>query len=308
LAVARAVNRSWLAFLVRRAMRRIGLSDPVLWTYNPLAHEYLDGFSWKHIIYHCVDELAGAPGMPQAVVEEKERELLARSDLVVTSASTLAEAKRPHSRRVEYLANAADFAHFARAANPATAEPDDLQAIPRPRIGFVGAVSDYKVDLEGLTAVFRNRAEWQLVMIGPVGEGQPTTSVRLLDALPNVHLLGSRSYEMLPAYLKGFDVCLLPNRVNRYTRHMFPLKFFEYLASGKPVVMSPLPALADYRHLAYVASPSDTGGFENAVLRALTEPLDADVRAARVAEASRHDWDQQARRLLELVSDLVVGG
>jgi glycosyltransferase involved in cell wall biosynthesis len=299
----RAANRRWLARLVRRSLRRIGMSEPVLWTYNPLALDYLGGFFWTRVVYHCVDELLGAPGMPQAVVEEKERDLMARGDLVVVTSKTLAEAKGPLARRLEYLPNAADFAHFATAASPETRVPRDLDGIPEPRVGYIGALADYKVDVELLVSVFQQHPDWRLVLIGPVGEGQPSTSVGRLQRMPNVHLLGARRYSDAPSYLKGFGVCLLPNRLNRYTENMFPLKFFEYLATGKPVVMTRLPALEDYWHLVYVAS-SDAAEFGSAIERALAEPPDSAARQARVAEAREHDWEHHAQRLLNLVSNL----
>jgi glycosyltransferase involved in cell wall biosynthesis len=292
--LARVLNRRWLARLVRSCMRRLRMSDAVLWTYNPLALDYLGDLEWNLIGYHCVDELAGAPGMPVRVVQERERHLMARCDVVVTSAATLAEAKRPHARRIEYFPNPADFERFHAASDGSGYTPADLRFIPRPRIGFVGAVSDYKLDLDLLRDVFDRRRDWHLALVGPVGEGQPGTSLAVLRGLPNVHPLGPRPYEEVPDYLRGFDVCLLPNRLNEYTRHMFPLKFFEYLATGKPVAMTRLPALKEFWHLAYVAEPGDGSGMIDAIERALAEPADAEVREARMMEARRHDWNAQA--------------
>jgi glycosyltransferase involved in cell wall biosynthesis len=305
--LARGLNRRWLARLVRERMRALHMSDAVLWTYNPLALDYLGDLRWDLIGYHCVDELAGAPGMSVRVLQEKERELMARCDVVVTSATTLADAKRPHARRLEYFPNPADFERFHAAAAGSGEVPTDLRVIPRPRIGFVGAVSDYKLDLELLRDVFDLRPDWHLALVGPVGEGQPETSLAGLRGLPNVHPLGRRPYKELPDYLRGFDVCLLPNRLNEYTRHMFPLKFFEYLATGKPVAMTRLPALEEFWHLAYVADPGDGSGMVDAIERALAEPRDAEVREARVMEARRHDWNAQASRIIDLLLEVRAG-
>jgi glycosyltransferase involved in cell wall biosynthesis len=266
--------------------------------------EYVGGLHWRRTVYHCVDALAGSPGIPHQVIEDHERELIETADLTVVSSTTLAEAKRPLARRLDYLPNPADFRHFRRANDPDVSVPAELAVVPAPRIGFIGAISDYKIDVDSLCRIFTRHADWQLVMVGPVGEGEPTTTVERLGSLQNVHLLGTRSYDSLPSYLKGFDVCLLPNRLNRYTEHMFPLKFFEYLASGKPVVMSPLPALRDFWPLAYVASPADESAFTRRIDDALAEPSDAPIRDQRIREASKHDWEHQARRLLEFVADL----
>jgi glycosyltransferase involved in cell wall biosynthesis len=142
--------------------------------------------------------------------------------------------------------------------------------------------------------------------VGPIGEGDPGTRVAALQQLPNVHFMGSRSREELPGYLQGFDVCLLPNRLNRYTRHMFPLKFFEYLSAGKPVVMTPLPSLETFRHLAFVAE-ADPDAFSLSIERALAEPRDDPARDRRIDEARQHDWNLQAERLAALTREAIDG-
>ena len=162
--------------------------------------------------------------------------------------------------------------------------------------------------LELLEQVFRARSEWSLVMVGPVGGGDPGTRVDPLQELPNVHFLGVRRREEVPAYLKGFDVCLLPSRLNRYTRHMFPLKFFEYLATGKPVVMTLLPSLEEYRSMAYVAEADDALAFERSIERALEEPAGDPVRRIRIEEARKHDWNSQVDRLTGLVRGVLGAG
>lgn len=305
-AAVRRLNRRLLVSLVRRAMRRIGMSDAVLWTYNPLAVDQLTGMKWRGIVYHCVDELAGAPGIPSALIERSEAALCRAADLVVVSAPGLAGGARSGARRLEYVPNAADFEAFHRATLDEPI-PDDLARIEEPRIGFFGAISEYKLDLELLEAVFRSRPDWQLVLVGPIGEGDPGTRVASLEALPNVHFLGPRASEELPGYLRGFDACLLPNRLNRYTRHMFPLKFFEYLSAGSPVVMTPLPSLEAYGHLAYVAE-GDAGAFVRSLEQALAESPDHPARRLRIDEARRHDWNLQAERLAAMTQQAIGSG
>jgi len=304
-AFVRRVNRRLLASRLRHAIRRIGLIDPVLWTYNPLILDQLDDMKWAGVVYHCVDELAGSPGIPSELIERAEEVLCRVADLVVVSAPGLAAGPRSAARRLEYVPNAADFELFHRAAGGEPV-PADLARIARPRIGFFGAISDYKLDLELLEEVFRTHSEWQLVMVGPIGEGEPGTRVGSLRALPNVHFLGSRERADLPGYLAGFDVCVLPNRINRYTRHMFPLKFFEYLAAGKPVVMTPLPSLEAYRHLA-VITDANPDAFSVSLESAIDEFPEDPVRNERIEEARKHDWILQAERLAAMTRDVIDG-
>src|SRR5690606_8984533 len=202
------------------------------WTCNPMTPRLCPVGRFAAVVYHCVDEIKAQPGMPAAEIEAAEAELLAAADHCFVTAEHLLETRRRLNPRTHYFPNVADFEHFARARDACTRVPDDLAALPQPRIGFGGAISGYKLDLPLVRRVAESYPEWSVVLIGQIGEGDPWTDVRALRGVPNLHLLGPRPYADLPAYLKGFDVAILPSPINAYTRGMFPMKFFEYLAAG----------------------------------------------------------------------------
>merc|ERR1711965_627575 len=133
---------------------------------------------------------------------------------------------------------------------------------------FVGAIDAYKLDLPMLEALVAQHPEWNVVLIGPVGETDPSTDVSGLERFPNVFLLGPKPYEVLPSYLAQADVALLPLQLNEYTRHMYPMKFFEYLAAGRPVVATAIPSLQDQSDVALLCPP-DAVSFEAAIRCAL---------------------------------------
>ena len=165
-----------------------------------------------------------------------------RSDLVLASAEPLAERMRElGARRVAYLPNVADVERFAAATRGA--EPPQLAELPRPRILFAGAVAAKKLDIPLLAELARRRSEWSMVLVGPVGEGDPRSDVEALRRLPNVVLAGQRPFDELPRWLAAADVGLIPYRHNRYTASVFPMKVYEYLAAGLLVVSTRLPAL-----------------------------------------------------------------
>ena len=260
------------------------------------------------LVYDCVDAYAAFPEFRGAEpwIRARERALCAAADLVFCTSAPLHEAKSSLAPgRTHLVPNVGDAAHFEAAMSPATIVPPDLARLPRPIVGFVGAVSDYKLDVGWLAHLARVRPAWSLVLIGPHGVADPSTDLSALRVLPNVHLLGHRPYGTLPAYLKGFDVAVIPYRRNEATRAVFPIKFFELLASGRPVVISELPSLAE--HYAAVRVAADADGFVRACDAALSTD-DAEGRARRLALARANTWDVRVARLWAHVErSLAVG-
>jgi len=252
-ALIRRINAFALPAQVKFAMWRFRFRNAFAWTYNPLVLDLLRNLGFKFIVYHCVDDLAAAPRLPRETIEIEEKRMLHEANVVFVTSEVLRKKAEPHARGLlRYYPNVADYDHFHQARSPQTFIPDDLLTITKPRIGFVGAVSGYKVDFALVSELARLRPNWSLVLIGQVGEGDPHTDVSKLN-LPNIHLLGPRSYADLPGYLKGVDVTILPCVLNEYTRSMFPMKFFEYLAAGKVVIATDLPSLEPHRSIFILA-------------------------------------------------------
>src|SRR5438067_12111455 len=150
---------------------------------------------------------------------------------------------RTLSSHVLYAPNVADTDHFAHALEPGPVD-SALSTLPEPRIVFVGAIAAKKLDLALLAALAGARPEWSFALVGPVGLGDPDTDVSNLAALENVHLLGARPHALLPQVLRGAAIGLIPYRHSRLTESIFPMKVYDYLAAGVPVIASGLPALA----------------------------------------------------------------
>ncbi len=290
------LNQAIVASTVRFAAAWLGFRDPILWTYHPLVVPLLSSAPHSLLVYHCVDRLAAAPHLPAALLERTEPLLLQAADVVfATSRALRAECEAGGGREVHYLPNVADFAHFAAAREPGP-EPPDLRPVPRPRLGFLGAISDYKVDFGLIAEVARRRPDWHWVLIGQVGEGQPGTSIELLRR-PNIHLLGPKSYDVLPDYLRGFDIACIPARTGPYTEAMFPMKFFEYLAAGKPVVAANVPALREFAGACRLVDSVD------AFAVAVAETLEGKVPdpALGLALARHYTWDWRLRKMREIL-------
>ena len=299
---ARAINRRLLRAQARRAARRLGMRRPILWAYVPQAEVLIEALDPELVVYHCVDDVAAVAGVDVASFHATERSFASQADLVLASAPALAARLRRYSANVLDAPNVADTALFARALDMNQSDgPDPLvAALPRPRILFTGAIVSTKLDMPMLLALARARPEWSFALVGPVGPGDPRTDVSALQEMPNIHLLGSRAYEELPDVLRAGDVGLIPYALNAVTESVFPMKVYEYLAAGLPVVATPLPALAE---VAEVATAPDAEGIE----RLLEEAIAADSperRAARSRAAAAHSWDRRLEEIAAAVQKL----
>lgn len=170
-----------------------------------------------------------------------------------------------------------------------------MESLPSPRIVFTGAIVATKLDLRLLVELARLRPSWSFALVGPVGPGDPHTNVSALAAEPNIHLLERRSYEQLPSVLRAADAGLIPYARNELTNSIFPMKVYEYLAAGLPVIATPLPALAN---VAEVQTAQDAEGIVRLLEQALSEDS-PERRAERSRTAAAHSWD---RRLEEIAA------
>ena len=296
-ALVRGLNKLLVRGGVKLWSAALGLKPTLLWTYNPMTVRFVSLASYPHTVYHCVDEIKAQPGMPVQEIERAETELMAEVDLCFVTAEHLLQTRRQQNPNTHYFPNVAEFDHFAAARSDALPVPDDLAALPGPRIGFIGAISGYKVDFALLRRMAEAHPEWSIVLIGKVGEGDPWTDVSSLQDLKNLHFVGPRPYASLPAYLKGFDVAILPSMINEYTRGMFPMKFFEYLAAGRPVVSTRLHALQAYGHVACLAEDHD--GFIAGVEAALRG--DAPALEVRLDAARDQTYERRTARMMALI-------
>jgi UDP-galactopyranose mutase len=223
--------------LLQGFLREQKASRYLLWYYTPMAMAYTTQLTPLAVVYDCMDELSSFLGAP-AAMRAHERALFEAADLVFTGGHSLYEAKRTQHARVHLFPSSVDVSHFAQAREMA-ADPADQRAIPRPRAGFYGVI-DERLDVDLLKAVAEARPEWQIIMLGPIAKIDPAS----LPQAPNIHYLGPKPYDELPAYLSGWDVALMPFARNESTRFISPTKTPEYLAAGKPVVSTAIPDVA----------------------------------------------------------------
>jgi glycosyltransferase involved in cell wall biosynthesis len=294
--IARESNRRLLPALVLRATRRLGLRHPILWAYVPQAEVLIEPLRPSLVVYHCVDDIAAHGRIDTASFRAAERRFASRADVVLASAPALAERLRMVSSNVLYAPNVADTDLFSRALEPGPLDPQ-MAALPPPRVVFTGAIVAAKLDFALLARLAQLRRSWSFALVGPVGPGEPRADVSVLSSEPNIHLLGPRPYAELPTVLRAAGAGLIPYARNPLTESIFPMKVYEYLAAGLPVVATPLPALAG---VADVATAAGAQGFAELLDAALAAD-GPDRRPARSSAAASHSWEQ---RLAEIAAAL----
>ena len=295
----RRLNRWLLRRQVKRAARKLGMKQPILWAYVPQAEDVIGVLDPSLVVYHCVDDVAAQKGVDADSFREAEERFARRADLVLASAPALAERMRTLSDHVLYAPNVADTGTFATALEPGPVDPD-IDALPRPRLVFQGAIVATKLDVQLLAEVAKLRPEWSIVLVGPRGAGDPTGDLSSLDNAPNIHMIGPRPANDLPKVLRGADIGLIPYAINDLTRSVFPMKVYEYLAAGLPVLATPLPALDEVDAIETVSTAED-------LVAAAERELAADspqVRLARSMDAIAHSWETRLEEIELALSDV----
>lgn len=286
---------------LKKALKPFKVENPVLWnSLDPeLADATLGYFNETLSVYQCVDELNGFKNLSRHLLE-LEKEIIARSDILITTSEKLRETKSVYNSHAYTIANAADINLFKQALSPLPV-PADLATIGHPRFCFVGQL-EQRFNYEMVYGAALARPEWNFVLIGPIqpgyGEDPP------LLKLPNVHALGPRPNQVLPQYLREMDVCLIPYKLDRLTEAIYPLKLHEYLAAGKPVLAGPLPSLYQFRDVIELVNTADE--FVAAGERALLTKDDPKRIAAFVATAEKNSWEERItmlNRILEIHLD-----
>lgn len=300
--ISQMADAAFRSFLTTH-WKALGWPEPILWLYTSDGGDLPGSFNERLTVYHCVDDHQALEPYNHyrrvAVYNERKREeYLARAaDMLVVTAPSLLEKWGRLNTHTHLLPNVADTALFQHALDKEPEHPV-LAEIPRPRIGYIGALDSYKVDFALLAEVARLRPDLHIVCVGPVGSGDNTRRASLPQA-PNLHYINSLPQSELPAVLRGCAVCLIPYRLNDYTASVSPLKLYEYLAAGRPVVATPLPALQTERARGLLLAENNPAAFVAQIDHALAMGEEAYQQIS--LGASTHSWEQRADELEALI-------
>jgi glycosyltransferase involved in cell wall biosynthesis len=293
-----AANQAVVGFTVRRWMRGLGFGNPLLWVYTPFSAALVKAIGNKSCVYECVDEFRAAKGFVRsAVIGDMEDELLRRCNVTIVTQEGLLSRRQKICSQTFCIPNGADTELFARIAADRSPIPDIIDSIPRPRLGFVGHIQ-YWVDLKLIGYIARNRPDWSIVMIGPI---HPLAGAGDIKGLPNVHLIGRQPQSQIPRLLKGIDVCLNPYKPDDVAKHASPLKLYEYLAAGKPVVSTDMPEARKFEDRVWIAR--DYPQFLDRCAQAIQNlPEPQSVIESRLSSVADCSWKSRFAQINEVVS------
>jgi UDP-galactopyranose mutase len=286
-------NRQLLKEQIMRTLVTLKWHYPIiLWFYNPQAVSLVGCLGEIGVIYDCVDSFSSF-SWSHPLTGEWEAQLVRHANLVFTSAGKLYQQWQESGKPVYLIPNAADYEHFSKYSNRSQFEPADLKLIKHPRFGFTGALYEW-LDFQLLQWLAIHNPHWNLVLIGPKQHG-----LEVAATCSNIHWLGPREYKILPCYLNALEVMLIPFLRNQITEHANPIKLWEYLAAGKPVVATPLPEVPLINGVTWVSETyQQFNDHCRSALEAVQDPARRHELASRARQvAQNNSWE---RRCLEI--------
>jgi UDP-galactopyranose mutase len=282
---------------LQRTLIHMGSKAPILWlgAPSPLGRYLLQNLNSAFTIYDCMDDF---PAFHKGLrhIEEDEAAIIKTVDVVFTASQALYDrvSSLGGQAKVHLIGNGVDFDFFATCKKPSR-PPEDLPP-HRPLLGYHGTISEW-FDFELVRKMARKRPHWHIALIGPVLKKIPWASVP-----PNVHFLGRKPFDVLPAYLSFFDAAIIPFTQTPVALHANPIKAYEYLAMGLPVVSSPIAELLGYRHVLEIAR--DSSEFIASVERCLRNPGSREAVQERISVAREHSWANVFSKIESVLSAL----
>ena len=287
--------------LLKRTMRNLGLSEPIVWLSRPGMVNLVGGFNEKLVIYHVVDEYLSYLKDDDVEARRRqqvlERQMLKRVDLVIVVSENLLRAKRPFNKHTYLVPNGVDYRAYAQAVDSEEPPPPDIAQLPKPVIGYSGLIAA-RLDLALLEHIATIHPEWSLALVGAIDENHCAAELARLRLIDNVHFLGRKEIDQVPHYVQAFDVCLIPYRVNEHSENVSPLKLYDYMAAGKSIVTTDFPAADRFRDVVRIADSGEE--FTRHIEEAVSEN-DPDLFSKRRRIAAQNTWEKRVGRLSRII-------
>jgi glycosyltransferase involved in cell wall biosynthesis len=293
--LVRRANRHLLVASLKLLLKLRGVKNPITWFVVPHMAPVAGQLGERLSIYYCIDDYAALPDVDVQAVRAMDEALTRKANLVFVASDTLLEKKRSLNADTHVSPHGVDYDHFVKAQDPNLATPEDVAKLPRPIIGFFGLIERW-IELDLIKYMAEKRPHWTFLMIGRIAV--PEAEV---PRLPNIHYLGRRPYETLPAYGKAFDVAIIPYHLTQQVLHSNPIKLREYLAMGKPIVSVSVPEIDKFSDHVAIARTHEE--YLAKVDAAVANGLSAERIKSQTERASTMTWDANLRKVIAVVED-----
>jgi glycosyltransferase involved in cell wall biosynthesis len=291
--VVKWVNRTLILLTIRWLLLRERISRPIAWFMVPHLSQVVGRLNESTSVYYCIDDYASLPGVNASAVKIMDEELTRRADVVFVASDTLLEAKQQLNPATFASPHGVDAEHFARAQDPGLSVPSDIAGLPGPVVGFFGLIERW-INLGLVDYLAEQRPNWSFVLIGRVAVPDEE-----LPRRPNIHYLGKKNYDDLPAYGRRFDAAIIPYHLNQQVYHANPIKLREYLAMGKPIVSVSTPEIDKYAEVVAIGRSNED--FLRKLDQALARPATEEEVGRRMARVAAETWDARLRRVMDVV-------
>lgn len=306
--VLQRLNSVVLSRQIRNQLKNLGFDSPIRasWIYHPLQFTYLGLLGETFKIYKCWD-LFRAREYPKRIMKVTaiyEKRLIADSDLILTPCTNLYKELSLVNRNVFFTPAGVDVGEVEQTLRKVTTIPEDMVRLRRPRVGFAGIITK-RVDISLIRFLAETHPNWSIVILGKCTESRDfleTEDYRACIKLSNLHFLGFKEFQELPAYFKYFDVCMLPHSNIEAMKYAHPYKTLQYLALGKPVVSTNFPDAYYYKDIIKIARSHEE--FAALVGEAVNEKSEDAVKK-RINFAKENTWDKRAEEAYAILRGLI---
>lgn len=296
-----SINQRWTSIFIKAAAKRAGIENPLIWTYMPNSYELINQLDFHSLIYDCVDEHSEYKGfIKKEAILDMERALIEKCDVVFVTTKGLHDSKSKYNKNTYLIPNGANFQLFNEVQNKNLQENEEVSQIPKPIVGFIGVIQEW-IDLDLIYKMAKENSDWSVLMVGPIGVG---IDVEPLKELANVYFVGRKNPEELPGYIKAFDVCINPFRQSDLTKNVSPLKFYEYLATGKPIVTVDMPSIREFSDCVLIAK--DDNDFIDKVKEAIDKDTE-DLKSKRIIKGKESAWERKVEEMLGILANKLGG-
>jgi hypothetical protein len=279
---------------IKSLISKLKFDNPILVVASAHIDPIINEFNFKKIIYHCSDDYTIIPSFPEDFPKVEES-LITKCDLVVTTADELMKAKRRLNKNTISIPNGANVEHFSSTQNSGTVISNEMSIFKKPIIGYVGSIFQW-LNTSWISFAAEKCPEYDFVFIGPL-----QIDITKFKKYKNIHFLGPKPYSVLPSYIKAFKVAVIPFTIDGVTLKASPIKFYEYLSSGIPIVSTELPDLLPFKDDVYLVKEKEE--YVGCIESAINNDSKARINR-RMKIAKEYSWESRFKTLNNHINNI----